>query len=282
MKIFKVVFLISSLLICKDLYAKDEMKIQGVPEQGAIVKINAKGFEKAVLGQREYKVAPNGDLLIAFEREEPEMVNLALIDKNGKATVKKLKVADVKWDIQEIIGVPQKTVTPSQEDEKEIADERKKVRGALIKDEDNLYWQNGFIQPVEGRISGKFGGQRIMNGQKKNPHAGIDIAAPKGTPIKSSADGVVTLAAPDLFYSGSVVIVDHGYNLQTIYAHLDEIDVKEGAKVKKGEVIGKVGMTGRATGPHLHWGASLRGVRFDPLTLLRLNKDNTNAAAKNK
>ena len=145
---------------------------------------------------------------------------------------------------------------------------------ALGKDIEKSYWKRGFIRPVEGRISGKFGGQRIMNGKKMNPHAGMDIAAPEGTDVKAAGDAIVTLTADNLFYSGNVVILDHGAGLQTIYAHLSKMEVTPGQKVKKGEVIGKVGKTGRVTGPHLHWGASLKGVKFNPESLLSLTNNN--------
>ena len=113
-----------------------------------------------------------------------------------------------------------------------------------------------------------------MNGKKMNPHAGMDIAAPEGTDVKAAGDGIVTLNADNLFYSGNVIVLDHGYGLQTIYAHLSEMNVTPGQRVKKGEVIGKVGKTGRVTGPHLHWGASLKGVKFNPESLLSLTNNN--------
>lgn len=114
-----------------------------------------------------------------------------------------------------------------------------------------------------------------MNGVKKNPHSGMDIAAPVGTEVKASGDGTVVLAAPDLFYSGNVMIIDHGFGLYTIYAHLNDFVAKEGDFVKKGDIIAHVGKTGRVTGPHLHWGASLQGVKFNPQTLLNLNQESS-------
>ena len=129
-----------------------------------------------------------------------------------------------------------------------------------------------FIVPVDGKISGNFGNQRIFNGIPKNSHSGIDIAALEGTAVKASGDGKVILSGNDYFYTGNMVIIDHGQGLQTIYAHLKEAKVKEGDRVKKGDIIGLVGKTGRATGSHLHWGASLNNVRFRPHALLEINK----------
>ena len=136
---------------------------------------------------------------------------------------------------------------------------------------DNDFWREGFIEPVKGRISGYFGNQRIFNGVPKSPHSGTDIAAPAGTPVKASGSGKVVLSEKDYFYTGNMVIIDHGAGLQTIYAHLQKASVKTGDLVKQGETVGFVGQTGRATGPHLHWGASLNGVRFNPYSLLNIN-----------
>ena len=112
-----------------------------------------------------------------------------------------------------------------------------------------------------------------MNNIPKNPHQGMDIAAKEGTPVKATADGEIALAYPDLFYSGNVIVIDHGFGLQTIYAHLKDMNVKRGDKVLQGDIIGAVGKTGRVTGPHLHWGASLRNVRFNPQSLLDMEEN---------
>ena len=181
-------------------------------------------------------------------------------------------VEKTKWDVESIKGVAKNKVTPSKKDEAEIAREQKDVGAAikvnLNKDHD---WQEGFMLPVDGRISGHFGHQRIFNGIPKNPHTGTDIAVSEGTEVKASAGGVVTLAGGNYFYSGNMVIIDHGDGLKTIYAHLKEAKVQKGDRVQKGEVIGLVGKTGRATGAHLHWGANLSGVRLRPHSLLDIN-----------
>ena len=181
-------------------------------------------------------------------------------------------IKKTKWDIQSIKGVAGHKVIPSKKHEKEIAHEQNDVKNAL-KQNDNLLddWKNGFIMPVEGRISGHFGYQRIFNGIKKNPHSGTDIAAPFNTPVQAAGNGVVVLAGFDYFYTGNMVILDHGGDLKTIYAHLNDIYVRQGERVKKGDVIASVGKSGRATGPHLHWGAVLNGVRFRPHALLDIH-----------
>lgn len=254
-------------------------------QAGAVEVCGRVGQGEIVIGKAsaEDKVSLNGDslltdsglFLMAFGRDEGAAQELKINSKNGEESYR-FAVAPTQWDIQNIKGVPERKVTPSDSDLAAIDKERRLVRAALKELNAETHWKDGFIQPVEGRISGNFGGQRIMNNVPKNPHQGMDIAAKEGTPVKAAADGKVVLAYPDLFYSGNVIVLDHGFGLQTIYAHLKEMNVARGDEVKQGDIIGAVGKTGRATGPHLHWGASLRNVRFDPKSLLKMKQDNEN------
>lgn len=275
---FKLASLIfSAALISFPLMAEEALPritLCGKLAQGEVVKGKAAGVKTVRINGVNHQVTPEGEFIFALSRDQKTKTDL-LLSKNNEEKIKRtLTVALSKWDVQNLKGVPQRKVTPSKEDETAILSERTLVRGALKGDRTETYWQEGFIEPVNGRISGYFGGQRIMNGKKMNPHSGTDIAAPIGTPIKASGDGVVTLTAPDTFYSGNVVVIDHGHGLQTIYAHMNKIYVKQGQTVKQGEFIGEVGRSGRVTGPHLHWGASLRNTRFNPYSLLNLNKSN--------
>ena len=133
-------------------------------------------------------------------------------------------------------------------------------------------WNSQFIEPVQGRVSGRFGSRRVINGQHKRPHSGEDIAAPKGTPVVAMNAGLVRLTM-DHFFTGKGVILDHGLGLFSMYFHLSAVDVTQGQMVEKGQPIGKVGATGRATGPHLHWGVRLNGSRIDPYSLLKVSLD---------
>ena len=129
-----------------------------------------------------------------------------------------------------------------------------------------------FIWPVQGRISGRFGNQRVYNGTPKSPHSGMDIAAANGTPVKAPAAGIVTFASPSLYLTGGTVVIDHGAGVSSNFLHLSRIDVKVGDRVEQGQVFAAVGATGRATGPHLHWGMNWFDVRIDPLLVLELAK----------
>ena len=272
MKNCKLTCLICSLMLMSSAaLAKPQITLCGELAQGKIIKGHGENLQKIRINGANHQVDKNGDFIFALTREQKPQTILEVTDKDGQVYRYDLTIAPSHWDIQNIKGLPPRKVTPSKEDQAEIDRERTLVRGALKGDRLETYWKNGFIEPVQGRISGNYGGQRIMNGHKMNPHAGTDIAAPIGTPIKAAGDGIVTLTAPNTFYSGNVVVIDHGHGLQTIYAHMNKIDVKEKQFVKKGDIIGEVGKTGRVTGPHLHWGASLRNTRFIPHSLLKLD-----------
>ncbi len=156
--------------------------------------------------------------------------------------------------------------------------EQQQVKEALAVDSQDKLWQPGFVEPVNGRRTGIFGSVRIMNGQPRNPHNGEDISAPLGTDVVATNDGVVRLTV-DHFFSGKGVFLDHGLGFYSMYFHLSEVLVKDGEQVKAGQVVGKVGATGRATGPHLHWGVKLNGARINPYAVLDLPfKGGTHAA----
>ncbi|MBR1948697.1 MAG: M23 family metallopeptidase [Alphaproteobacteria bacterium] len=265
----KFLFLIFSTIVI--INSANAFELCGNIKQGEFVIGKAKGAANVNLNGDDLLLSNDGYFLLAFGRDEKNTQKLQ-ITANEDFNYS-FDVGETKWDVQNIKGVPPRKVTPSDSDLAAIELERKVVRASLRGLKDNTAWLSGFIIPVEGRISGKFGGQRIMNNVPKSPHQGMDIAAKEGTKIKASADGEIVLAYPDLFYSGNVVVIDHGYGLQTIYAHMKDMSVKVGQKVSQGDIIGTVGKTGRATGPHLHWGASLRNVRFNPQSLIDMDKN---------
>lgn len=270
---FKAIYLICFSFLITVLPA-EAVELCGRLAQGELILGRQEGSEHAFLNDQELTVLPDGRFLFAFGRDAENMQMLQLDTAKGVKDYP-LEVVATEWDVQKINGVPPRKVTPTDLDNRKIYKEREDLQYALSYHTKEPSWEKGFIMPVnKGRTSGNFGGQRIMNGIKKSPHQGMDIAAPEGSPVFAASDGIVTLSDGEYFYTGNVVVIDHGQNLSTIYAHLKSSTVKKGDRVKKGDIIGHVGKTGRVTGPHLHWGASLNGVRFQPLSLLKLGDDN--------
>lgn len=167
------------------------------------------------------------------------------------------------------LTLPKRMVTLSRTDLERANREKAIMERVLSGYAEDRAWRAPFIMPVQGEVISSFGLRRVLNQEPRNPHSGIDLRAAEGTPVVASSNGIVVLA-DDHFFSGKSIVLDHGLGLFTMYFHLSEIDVREGQKVAQGETIGKVGKTGRATGPHLHWGVRIRGSRVDPLSLVRL------------
>lgn len=269
---YKAICLTLSFLILGT--SAQAVELCGHKAQGNLLLGKGDNLHQVSLNGKNIPFNEDGYFLLAMERDAPltQKLSISINDAEHNYPQENITftIAKTPWDIQKINGVAERKVTPKQEDMDEILRENQSVRKAL---ETNLaqssFWQNGFILPLDNyRVSGKFGGQRIINTHPKSAHKGMDMAAPEGTPIKSSAEGIITLSGGNFFYSGNMVIIDHGDGLQTMYAHLKDTNVKVGDHVKQGEIIGTVGHTGRATGPHLHWGASHNGVRFNPESLL--------------
>jgi len=169
----------------------------------------------------------------------------------------------------ERLKVENQFVQPDPEQQKRAEEEQKKMRAILDSVTPERYWDGKFIVPLKGvTTGGNFGRRRILNGQPRSPHAGVDFPALAGTPVYSAQGGKVVLAE-ELFYSGNTIVIDHGYGIYTLYAHLSETEAKPGQMVKTGEEIGKVGATGRVTGPHLHWGLTVGRARVNALQIVQ-------------
>jgi murein DD-endopeptidase MepM/ murein hydrolase activator NlpD len=226
----------------------------GRTEPGATVRVDG----------RPVRVAGDGRFVFGFGREAQEAAMLEIRHAGGRITRLPLRIEPRHFDVQEVEGLPQNLVTPSPEEEARIAREQAKVLAARKLDLDRPLFESGFIWPAQGPISGVYGSQRILNGEPRAPHYGVDVAAPEGSPVVAPADGVVTFAEPDLLLTGGTLVIDHGHGLSSTFIHLSRIDVAAGAEVRQGERVGAVGATGRATGPHLHWGMNWFEVRLDP------------------
>jgi murein DD-endopeptidase MepM/ murein hydrolase activator NlpD len=198
-------------------------------------------------------------------------VTLLIEDKKGKKTRKsyRIRVKPANFGTQELT-LPLDKVTLDEETLKKVEIEKEKIGKVWdIFTEDHL-WDGNFIPPVAGEMSGDFGLRRVINGEQKSPHTGIDVDATEGAPVQASNNGMIVFT-DDQFFSGKTLVIDHGLGLFTMYFHLSEILVTESKIVEKGELIAKVGKTGRATGPHLHWGVRLNGARVNPASLLNLS-----------
>ena len=223
---------------------------------------------KVLIDKTKVRVTDEGYFVFGIGRDRKYDVVITLSkDGNKKKIVK--KVQKRKYDIQKIDGLDEKKVTPPEEVYERIKKENKLIGNVRNIDSNLKFFKNKFIVPVENAIiTGVYGSQRILNGKPKWPHYGLDFAAEEGTKIKAMLDGIVTLAEPDLYYTGGTLIFDHGHGISTLYMHMQKILVKKGQKVKQGDVIGTVGSTGRATGAHLDVRLNWFQTRLDPMTAL--------------
>lgn len=242
-----------------------------VPQGTLVIAYVAQGSRVRYAG-RDLRVGIDGTVVFGIGRDTngPVTVDVRSTDAGDKRVT--IEVTPRDWPIERIEGVPPKTVEPPPEIAARIQREQARVVAARVRDDARMDFKEAFIWPVQGRISGRFGNQRVyvVNGKDvpKAPHAGMDIAVPKGTPIKAPAGGIVTFVDPDLYLTGGTVLIDHGHGVSSNFLHMSRIDVKVGDHIEQGQVIGAVGMTGRATGPHLHWGMNWFDVRLDPLLLV--------------
>lgn len=243
-------------------------ELSGAPQQGTLLRGRVEPGTQLLLENEKVRVTPSGQFVIGFDRDAPAQARLVEISAAGRSREHLLTIAPRHYEIQSVTGVPQQTVEPPPEQLQRILAEQKLVEGARTVDSDRLDFLSAFQWPIRGRISGVYGSQRIYNGKPGRPHFGVDVAAPVGAPARAPADATITLAQPDLFFSGGTLIMDHGYGVSSTFMHLSRLLVKTGDVVKAGQVIGEVGATGRASGPHLDWRINWYKVRIDPQLLV--------------
>ncbi len=240
---------------------------------GGLIVAKAPGCVLATLNNDTLKIDPRGYFIFGFDRDAKGTFLLKVKFKSNRVAFKKFVLHKRKYKVQRINHLKRKYVRPPKKDLKRIVKERKikNEKRKLIGKIDTAFYAAGFIRPVKGgRISSLFGSQRILNGVPKSPHNGLDIAVPCGTSVYAMTDGIVRLVADNFYFSGNFILIDHGQGLSSVYLHLQKTFVKEGEIVHKGEKIGEVGSTGRATGPHLHWGVMWYKKRIDPALVLKI------------
>ncbi len=219
---------------------------------------------------KSIKLTTNNQFLLGLGRNAPAATNITINSQDQDPETITLEISPRQYNIQKIEGVPAKTVTPPASDLQRIKQDASMVREARKLVSNKQDFLKGFVKPANGPITGVYGSQRFYNGVPKSPHYGIDYAAPTGTPVIAPADGVVTFAHNDLFYSGGTLIIDHGHGLSSTFLHLSEILVKPDQQVTLGMEIAKIGATGRATGPHLDWRMNWLDQRIDPDLVLKV------------
>ena len=244
------------------------LELEGAVTQGALIIGRTDPGTSVSLDGAPVSVSADGVFLLGFSRDAPAKARLDLVFPDGSRSHRNLAVTQRKYKIQRVDGLPPRTVTPSEKDMVRIRKEIAEVKRARKRNDAREDFLKGFAWPLKGRISGIYGSQRILNGKPRRPHFGVDIAAPTGTIVRAPADGIVSLANSDMFFSGGTLIVDHGHGLSSTFMHLNAILVKDGQRVHQGDTIAEVGATGRATGPHLHWGMNLFETRLDPQLLV--------------
>jgi murein DD-endopeptidase MepM/ murein hydrolase activator NlpD len=235
--------------------------------QGALVTGRADPGTRLTFEGRDLRVSHDGIFAFGFGRDAGSHATLGITTSDGRREERRLTVVPREWDIQQLHGLPPRMVTPDAMALARIRAEQERLNAARRTNTPTPYFAEGFEWPAQGRISGVYGSQRILNGQPRAPHLGLDIAVPTGTPLVAAASGRVTLAA-DLYFTGNTLLIEHGHGVTTLYAHMSRHDVREGEAVSRGQVIGLSGATGRVTGPHLHLGLFWLSTSLDPRPVL--------------
>ncbi|WP_460833348.1 M23 family metallopeptidase [Lysobacter humi (ex Lee et al. 2017)] len=244
------------------------LEVPSQASQGALVVGRTTFDARVAVGGRDVRVAGDGRFVFGIPRDATGRIEVRSTRPGDAPTVRAVRVEPRDWPVERVDGVPPSTVDPPPAIAARIREEQARVAAARVRDDARIDFLQRFIRPVEGRISGRFGNQRVYNGAPGAPHSGMDIAAASGTPVRAPAAGIVTFADPGLYLTGGTLLLDHGHGVSSNFLHLSRIDARIGQRVEQGDVIGAVGATGRATGPHLHWGMNWFETRIDPLLVL--------------
>lgn len=248
--------------------APAQLSLTGPLVQGGLVVGRVQSGSQVALDGQPLLVSREGVFLVGFGRDAKARAALDITYPDGSRERRTLHIEPREYRIQRIDGLPPRKVTPSEEDMRRIRSENALIRKARARIDARLDFLQGFIWPAQGRISGVYGSQRILNGEPRRPHFGVDVAGPVGKAVVAPAPGIVTLAHKDMFFSGGTLLIDHGHGLSSSFLHLSRIVVREGQRVQRGEKIAEIGATGRVSGPHLDWRMNLLDVRIDPQLLV--------------
>lgn len=242
--------------------------VRGTWRQGELLLGHAAPGTRIEFDGHQVGLTPYGTFVIGLDRDEKSPAVLQVTGVDGERRVLRYPVAPGDWKVQAINGLPEAEVNPPPAVMARIHREAQAIVRTRSVSSPGTGFTQRFIWPVIGEISSVFGSQRVLNGEPKQPHYGVDIAVPAGTPVVAPAAGVVSLVAQDLYFTGGTLMIDHGHGVQSVFAHLSKILVRQGQQVRRGQVVALSGASGRATGPNLHWGVSWFDNHVDPAALV--------------
>ncbi len=248
-----------------------EIQLSGEIKQGGLIIGKTQANNTVTLNERILPVSSNGDYVFAFSRNDNNEYLLKVTSPDGSIEQKTLVPAQRDYKISRVEGIKKSIMNPNKKANERAKKDREMMVNVRKISSDLTDFSQGFIAPRKARITGVYGSQRFYNGVPKNPHFGVDYAGAIGSPVKAPAAGKVLLWVPDMFYSGGTLVIDHGHGITSNFLHLSASLVKVGEQVKQGQVIAKVGNSGRVTGPHLDWRMNWHKVRFDPQLAMKVS-----------
>lgn len=268
MRLHAFCLLMLAAVVCPAAADAGTLELEGELIQGGLMFGTTDPGSRVLLGRTPLRISPDGRFVFGFHRDAAARAVLSVTYPDGTTERVNLKVTKRDYETQRIDGLPGALVTPPAAVVSRIKREQALVVTARSNDRDEALFESGFIWPAQGVISGVYGSQRILNGKPRQPHYGVDVAAPTGSPVIAPADGVVVLAEADLYFSGGTLIIDHGHGLSSAFLHLESLKIAVGDRVTQGDPIATIGATGRVTGPHLDWRMNWFESRIDPALLV--------------